>query len=95
MDEDNERRKQNRVSCHVPLPFTILSMNGREFQRTQSIGTIVDVCEEGVEVLVDFPLLPGHVLHWDDIHRPGRLHIAVVKWSMEHGDMYRGGLMFI
>ena len=95
MDKDKERRKREKVSCCVPLPFTILSMRGSEFQRTQSIGTIVDTCESGVEILIDFPLMPGHVLQWDDIHRPGRLHIAVVRWSLEQDGAYRSGLMFI
>ncbi len=95
MDKDKEAHKVAGVPYHVPLFFTVLSMRGKEFHRVQSVGKIVSAHEEGIEIMIEFPLQPGNVLQWDDRHKPGTLHTAMVKWSLEEGGLYRGGLKFL
>ncbi len=95
MDKDEETHGQEGVPYHVPLFFTVLSMQGQRFQRVYSVGTIIDTCESGIEIMIDYPIQPGNVLQWDDIHKPGTLHTAIVKWSMKEEELYRGGLKFL
>jgi hypothetical protein len=89
------KRKEERVPYRSSLHFTVLSMERSEFQRVKSSGEIIDASRAGIGITTVFPLKPGHVLEWDDQHQKGKLHIALVKWSMVQGDRYRAGLMFI
>ncbi len=95
MDKDEEMHGQEGIHSHVPLFFTVLSMQGHKFQRVYSVGTIIDACESGLEIMIDYPIQPGNVLQWDDIHKPGTLHTAIVKWSMKEEELYRSGLKFL
>jgi hypothetical protein len=95
MDKDKGMHRPEGIPYNVPLFFTVLSMRGHSFQRVHSIGTITDACKSGIEIIIDFPVQPGHVLQWDDIHKPGTLHTAIVKWSVEEEGLYRGGLKFL
>jgi len=94
---ENNKDKHTEEKVHYPCPFcfTVLSMQGSEFRRIHSAGTIIDASKTGVEVMTEFPLQPGQVLQWDDRHKQNRLHIALVKWSREQDDHYRAGLLFI
>ncbi len=96
MDKDKKKRGYKGIPSDARIYFTVLSMREQKFQRVRSVGTIVDVCEGGIEIVVDFPVQPGHVLQWDDRHKAGTLHTAIVKWSMqEETGRYRGGLKFL
>ncbi len=95
MDKDEKKRGHKGVPYNARLYFTVLSMRGQMFQRVQSNGSIIAVCEDGIEIVIDFPVQPGHVLQWDDRHRPGTLHTGIVKWSLEEEGHYRGGLKFL
>jgi len=95
MNKDKGTHGHEGVPYNVPLFFTVLSMQGHKFQRVHSVGTITDACEGGIEIMIDFPVQPGHVLQWDDRHKPGTLHTAIVKWSLEEEGLYRGGLKFL
>ena len=95
MGHDKDKPTEERFPCQYPFCFTVLSMKGSEFQRIYSTGTIVDVSETGVEVITEFPLRPGQVLQWDDRHRQSRLHMALVKWSLQQSGHHRAGLKFI
>lgn len=84
------------VPYNVPLFFTVLSMKGRTFHRVHSVGTITDACEDGIEIMIESPVQPGNVLQWDDRHKPGTLHTAIVRWTLEdEGGFYRSGLKFL
>jgi hypothetical protein len=95
MDSVEEKRRHKRVPFHSPIHFIVLSSETPEFQRIPSSGEIVDASSAGIGILTSFPLQPGHVLEWDDMHQKGKLHIALVKWSREQDDRCRAGLMFI
>ncbi len=96
MDSFEEKRRHKRVPYHSPLQFIVLSSEATEFQRVHSSGEIIDRSISGIGIITGFPLLPGHVVEWEDKHHKGKLHIAMVKWSVEHEvDRYRAGLMFI
>ncbi|MDA8431667.1 MAG: PilZ domain-containing protein [Nitrospiraceae bacterium] len=95
MDSQEEKRRHTRVPYHSPIQFIVLSSENAEFQRIEASGEIVDASSSGIGVLTCFPLVPGHVVEWDDKHQKGKLHIALVKWSMPQEDRYRAGLMII
>ncbi len=95
MNSSEERRSHERTPYSAPLQFTVLAMHMSELRKTRARGEIVDVSTPGLGIVTDFPLEPGHVLEWDDIHQRGKLHIALVKWSQKKGDAFRAGLMFI
>jgi hypothetical protein len=95
MEADKEGGGQKRDFSPDPFHFILLSMQGTEFLRTESTATIVDVCKTGVEITTALPLHAGHIVQWEDRHKPGSLHIAIVKWSVEQEGMYRGGLEII
>jgi len=95
MDKYEKKREHQRVLYNAPLHFTVLSMRGPVFRRIHSTGMIINASKAGVGISTEFPLQPGQVLHWDDSHRQKRLHIAMVKWSMEEAGLYRGGLTFL
>ncbi len=95
MDPSKDRRSEERVPYSSPLRFTVLSMDSAEFQRVSSNGEIIDASASGVGIITGFPLKPGHVLEWNDKHKKGKLHIALVKWSCEEGEHDRAGLLFI
>ncbi len=86
---------EHQVPYQSPFNFTVLSMDGSEFQRIQSTGTIMDVFKDGMEIMTEYPVQPGQVLQWDDRHKPNWLHIALVKWSQKEDDRYRAGLTFL
>ena len=69
-------------------------MQGSEFRRSQSTGTIRDVSKYGIEIITEFALQPGQVLQWDDRHKQNRLHIALVKWSQRQSHLYKVGVQF-
>jgi hypothetical protein len=85
MDSFKEKRRHKRVPYH----------DTHEFQRIRCGGETVDASSSGIGVLIGFPLMPGHVVEWDDEHQKGKLHIAIVKWSVQQEDRCRAGLMFI
>jgi len=93
--DKNKKHRLEEIPYHVPLYFTVLSMEGRSFRRVKSVGRIIDACKDGIELVIEFPVQPGHVLQWDDIHMLGTLHTAMVKWSMKEDDLYRCGLKFL
>lgn len=95
MDSYEEKRRHTRVPYRSPIQFIVLSSETAEFQRISADGEIVDASISGIGILTGFPLVPGHVLEWDDKHQKGKLHIALVKWSMPFEDRYRAGMMFI
>lgn len=95
MNTFEEKRSDARAPFNLPLQFTVLSVETSEFQRIKSSGEIIDYSKSGVGIITSFPLQPGQVLEWDDIHQKGKLHIAMVKWSTVQGTHYRAGLIFI
>lgn len=95
-DEINQpERKHVREACSIPLEFTILFTHYSEFKRVSATGKTVDQSPAGIGLVTDFPLEPGHVLEWDDLHKKGNLHIAMVKWARQFDNSYRAGLVFI
>lgn len=95
MDTLSEKRRFERIPYQTPLYFTILLTHDSQLQKIQSTGTIIDASDAGIGLTTEFPLQPGHVLEWDDKHRKGNLHIAIVKWSQKQANLYRAGLLFI
>ena len=95
MDIAEEKRRDERTPYNSHLRFIVLSAETPEFQRIQASGEIIDASKSGIGIITGFPLQPGHVVEWDDKHQKGKLHIALVKWSLEQDNHYRAGLMFI
>ena len=88
-------RKHAREACSISLEFTILFTQSSEFKRVSAKGKTIDKSPAGIGLITDFPLEPGHVLEWDDLHNKGNLHIAMVKWARKCDSYYRAGLVFI
>jgi len=95
IDINQEERKHAREACSISLEFTILFTQSSEFKRVIATGKTVDKSPAGIGLITDFPLEPGHVLEWDDQHKKGNLHIAMVKWARQLDSCYRAGLIFI
>ena len=95
MSNYQEQRKHKREACSISLDFTILFTQSSEFKRLKATGKTIDKSPQGLGIVTDFPLEPGHVLEWDDQHNKGNLHIAMVKWSRQFDNDYRAGLVYI
>lgn len=90
-----EKRQHERAPCEFCQNFVVLSMHGPDFHRIESSGTFINASRAGLEIVTMFPLQPGQVLQWDDMHDQNKLHMALVKWAQESGDHYKAGLMFL
>lgn len=95
MSNYQEQRKHIREACNINLEFTVLLTQSTEFKRLKATGKTVDKSPQGLGIVTDFPLEPGHVLQWDDQHNKGNLHMALVKWARQSERDYRAGLIFI
>ncbi|MBI5640342.1 MAG: PilZ domain-containing protein [Nitrospirae bacterium] len=95
MEASSEKRMHERIKYSGSICFTILFMQSSEFKRMRSCGEILDVSRSGLGLKTEFPLDAGYILEWDDEHRKGKLHVAMVKWSQKTDDSYRAGLKFI
>ncbi|GAB4490925.1 MAG: hypothetical protein OHK006_24340 [Thermodesulfovibrionales bacterium] len=89
------KRVFERNACDTPLDFTVLPLQEEQRQSVRSAGRIIDCSQAGIGLVTDFPLQPGHVLQWEDRHRNGGLHLALVKWALQQEDRTRAGLQFI
>jgi hypothetical protein len=94
-EKEKEKRLHERVACETPLEFVALSMQESEFRRTHASATVINTSKAGMGILTEFRLEPGHVLVWDDSHKRGALHVAMVKWAQKEGELCRGGLMLL
>lgn len=92
---ETDRRRHTRVSENRAVDFTVLYVESSDLKRISSAGQIVDSSPAGIGMVTAFPLEPGHVLEWDDDHRKGSLHIAIVRWSLKQDRDFRAGLMLI
>lgn len=95
MSNYKEQRKHAREPYTISLDFTVLLTQATEFQRLPATGKALDKSPAGLGLITAFPLEPGHVLQWDDQHKKGALHIAMVKWTKQMDNLYRAGLIFI
>ena len=95
MDNFQEQRTHPRENYSVAIDFTVLLTQSSEYKRVASSGQTVDKSPAGLGIITDFPLEAWHVLQWDDQHRKGNLHMAVVKWTQPVENRYRAGLVFI
>lgn len=95
MLKSRTRSVEERLPCHRLLQFVVLSKHGSEFRRNKYEGTIVDTSKTGLKVLTEFTIHPGDVLLWDDVHKPGSVHAAFVRWSKKETDGYIGGLKLL
>jgi hypothetical protein len=95
MDDNQARRRHTREPYTITLEFTVLLTHSSELKRIVARGRTVDKSPVGIGLITDFPLEAGHVLEWDDQHKKGNLHIALVKWARRIDNSYRAGLVFI
>jgi hypothetical protein len=95
MEVQTEKRSFARAPYKDRLDFIVLLTKGANLQKIPSDGSIIDVSESGLGITTEFPLEPGYVLEWDDKHQKGKLHIALVKWVKQQGNLFRAGLLFI
>lgn len=95
MGNYQEQRQHVRETCNINLEFTVLLTQSTEFRRLKATGKTIDKSPAGIGLISDFPLEPGHVLQWDDQHKKGNLHMAMVKWAQPIDSYYRAGLILI
>lgn len=95
MDASKDRRRHEREPYSADIEFIVLFMDEDDFKRVRSRGKIMDISQSGLSISTDFPLEPGHVLQWDDVHSKGKLHMALVKWSDNRDNFFRAGLIFV
>jgi hypothetical protein len=95
MKMQTQRRSYARAPYEAQLNFIVLLTKGADLQKIPSTGKIIDASEAGIGIITEFPLEPGYILEWDDSHQKGKLHIALVKWCKQQGNLCRAGLLFI
>ncbi len=95
MSEYSCKRMHQREPYNETISFTVLFMADADFRRQATSGEVLDASKAGLGLLTSFPLEAGHVLQWDDRHKEGRLHIAMVRWAQKQNEQYRAGVMFI
>ena len=95
MSQYRVQRRHERENYEAPLDFTVLLTQFSELKRIATSGRTVDKSPAGIGIVTEFPLEAGHVLQWDDEHKRGNLHMAVVKWAQKIDNRYRAGLFLI
>lgn len=87
----NKREIERRPFVKI-LDYTVSVVEFRDLTRQRLKADIIDISEDGLGLLTDYPLEPGHVLTFNSGigHRTG-----VVKWCFKTPEKdYRVGLSF-
>lgn len=94
MAEIEDQRMHPRESCEENFNFLVLYLETINLKRAEAAGTILDLSPVGIGIRTEFPLQPGQILEWDDIHEK-KLNIGLVKWVRKEDDHFRAGLKLL
>lgn len=89
------KRKYDRTTENRSIDLTVLYTIQDELHKESSVAKIIDSSPGGLGLITGFPLEPGHVLQWNDVHDKGMLHLAMVVWTKKNNDMFRAGAVFV
>lgn len=94
-DRVKDKRKYERAPRAEVVTFSVIgSFDGlREFwPEPDSVGTIVDMSENGIGLMTDVLLEPGMLLKFN---RSSNINPCVVMWVLDAGSKYKIGLKYI
>jgi hypothetical protein len=91
MVNEREQRKYPRVGYDMPLSFSVSVLEFADFRRVEAFGHLMDRSEEGMGLLTDVRLEPGHVIKIKG--EDGSFVPAQVMWVGEIDGRYRVGVL--
>lgn len=89
----SEKRRFKRKRVGTTITYSIISDSGT-IEESGLKASVVDICEDGVGILTDYPLEPGRILWFnDEVVR----NVGIVRWRIDFilQNRYRMGVQFI
>ena len=91
-------REHERTSFVTPLKYSVSVLNMQELKKVHNVAVTVDISDEGLGIITDFPVQQGHVLTFEDdkqINNGIFNKAAIVRWTGKIYSQYRAGLKFV
>ena len=91
-------REHERTSFVTPLKYSVSVLNMQELKKVHNVAVSVDISDEGLGIITDFPVQQGHVLTFEDdqqINNGIFKKAAIVRWTGKIHSQYRAGLKFV
>jgi c-di-GMP-binding flagellar brake protein YcgR len=91
-------REHERTSFITPLKYSVSVLNMQELKKVHNVAVSVDISDEGLGIITDFPVQQGHVLTFEDdqqINNGIFKKAAIVRWTGKIHSQYRAGLKFV
>jgi hypothetical protein len=95
-DRDNNPAAGKDIwSVNDVMEFTVLYQEDSHFRRKAVRGTILSAKKEDLVLTTGIPLEAGQLVEWDDRHKKGNLHFALVKGCTGHQKSYEVSLKLL
>jgi c-di-GMP-binding flagellar brake protein YcgR len=91
-------REHERRPFITPLKYSVSVINMQELKKVHTVAVSVDVSDEGLGIITDFPVQQGHVLTFEgdkQINNSIFKKAAIVRWTGKIHSQYRAGLQFV
>jgi len=91
-------REHERTSFITPLKYSVSVLNMQELKKVHNVAVSVDISDDGLGIITDFPVQQGHVLTFEDhkeINNGIFKKAAIVRWTGKIHSQYRAGLKFV
>ena len=91
-------REHERTSFITPLKYSVSVQNMQELQKVHDVAVSVDISDEGIGIITDFPVQQGYVLTFEadkKINKGIFKKAAIVRWTGKIHSQYRAGLKFV
>jgi hypothetical protein len=91
MVREKEQRKYPRIGYDMPLSFSLSVLEFADLKRIEAFGYLMDKSEEGMGLLTEVRLEPGHIIKIRS--EDGSFIPAQVMWVGEIEGKYRVGVL--
>jgi hypothetical protein len=92
MDRRRSKRKHERQPFSGPFDYSVTATELEGSDTLYKKGTLVDISEGGMGILIDYSLHAGQIIEIDG----GYQKVGVVKWiTMIDKDVFRAGIEFV
>lgn len=95
-------REHERTPFTTPLKYSVSVLNMQELKKVHNVAVSVDISDEGLGIITDFPVQQGHVLTFEDNFEDNKQinngifkKAAIVRWTGKIHSQYRAGLKFV
>lgn len=89
-----DRRRHNRKNLSIPIDYTFSILEFHEAKKIHGNGITTDMSDNGLGLVTDLLLEPGHVLIINNMLKTLFQKVAVVRWAMQSDNSFRIGLEF-